>query len=154
MIVARIFNCYGPRATHPYVIPEIIRQLHEGPRLRLGNLEAERDFTYVEDTARALVALMASDVPNGDVVNVGSGRAHSVVSLVEWIAKIMGVADVQFGIDPSRLRRRDINRFCANNTKLRRATGWEPRVPLDAGLRLTIDWFRENGCRWSWMERR
>jgi len=40
VIVARIFNCYGPRATHPYIIPEIIRQLHEGPRLMLGNLES------------------------------------------------------------------------------------------------------------------
>jgi nucleoside-diphosphate-sugar epimerase len=151
VIVARIFNCYGPRATHPYIVPEIIRQLHEGPRLRLGNLKAERDFTYVEDTARALVAVMASNLPNGDVVNVGSGRAYSVASLVKQLARIMGVTDVQVEVDPSRLRRRDITRFCADNSKLRRATGWEPHVSLDAGLELTVDWFRENGCRWSWM---
>lgn len=151
VIVARIFNCYGPRATHPYIIPEIIRQLHEGPRLRLGNLEAERDFTYVEDTARALVAVMASNLPDGDVVNVGSGRAHSVASLVKRLATIMGVTDVKVEVDASRLRRHDIHRFCADNSKLRRTTGWVPRLSLDEGLERTVAWFRENGCRWSWM---
>jgi nucleoside-diphosphate-sugar epimerase len=151
LIVARIFNCYGPRATHPYIIPEIIRQLHEGPRLRLGNLEAERDFTYVEDTARALLLVMASNLPDGDVVNVGSGHAHSVASLVKRLAAIMGVADVQVEVDPSRLRRHDIRRFCADNSKLRRTTDWRPRLSLDEGLQRTVAWFRENGCRWSWM---
>ncbi|WP_338264310.1 NAD-dependent epimerase/dehydratase family protein [Corallococcus caeni] len=151
VIVARIFNCYGPRATHPYVIPEIIRQLHEGPRLRLGNLEVERDFTHVEDTARALVAVMASDLPDGDAVNVGTGQAHSVASLVKRLAVIMGVTNVQVDVDAARLRRHDIRRFCADNGKLRRATGWEPRVSIDEGLRQTVAWFRENGCRWSWM---
>jgi nucleoside-diphosphate-sugar epimerase len=151
VIVARIFNCYGPRATHPYIIPEIIRQLHEGPPLRLGNVDAERDFTYVEDTARALAAVMASNLPDGDVVNVGSGHAHSVASLVTRLARIMGVTDAGVELDPSRLRRHDIHRFCSDSGKLRRATGWEPCVSLDAGLARTVEWFRENGCRWSWM---
>jgi nucleoside-diphosphate-sugar epimerase len=151
VIVARIFNSYGPRATHPYVIPEIIRQLEEGPQLRLGNVEAARDFTYVEDTARALVAIMESDLPGGDVVNVGSGHAHSVASLVKKLATIMGRTDVQLELDSSRLRRHDIQRFCADSGKLRRATGWEPRVSLEEGLARTVAWFREHGCRWSWM---
>lgn len=150
VIVARIFNCYGPRETHPYIVPEIIRQLHEGPRLRLGNLEPERDFTYVEDTARALAAVMVSSLPDGDVVNVGSGHAHSVASLIKRLARIMGVTDVQVEIDPARVRRREIHRFCCDNRKLRRATGWEPQVSLDTGLERTVSWFREHGCRWSW----
>ena len=151
VIVARIFNCYGPRATHAYIIPEIIRQLHEGPRLRLGNLDAERDFTYVDDTARALMAVIASSLPDGDVVNVGSGHAHSVASLVRRLARIMGVMDVEVEVDAARLRRRDIQRFCAQSGKLRNATGWAPRVSLDEGLERTVAWFREHGCRWPWM---
>jgi nucleoside-diphosphate-sugar epimerase len=153
VIVARIFNCYGPRATHPYIIPEIIRQLHAGARLRLGNLDAERDFTFVDDTARALMAVMASDLPDGDVVNVGSGHAFSVASLVKRLARIMGMNDVQVEVDPSRLRRRDVTRFCADNSRLRRITGWEPRVSLDDGLERTVEWFRQNGGRWSWTDR-
>ncbi|NOT39086.1 MAG: NAD-dependent epimerase/dehydratase family protein [Alphaproteobacteria bacterium] len=151
VLIARIFNCYGPRATHPYVIPEIIRQLSYGGQLELGNTSAERDFTYVDDTARALIALMESDVADGDVVNVGSGEAHSVASLVTRLARIMEVSNVEVERDPTRLRRHDISRFCADSGKLRRATGWEPLVPIDVGLRRTVDWFRQNGCCWHWM---
>ena len=150
-VIARIFNCYGPRETHPYIIPEVIRQLHEGSRLQLGNMDAERDYTFVEDTVRALVAVMGSGVPDGDVVNVGTGRAHSVRHLVERLAEIMGVRDVQVEVDPSRLRRREIPRFCADNRKLLEATGWEPQVPLEQGLERTVEWFRDNGCSWPWM---
>jgi nucleoside-diphosphate-sugar epimerase len=58
VVIARIFNAYGPRETEPYVIPEIIGQLDRGDTVRLGNLRAQRDFTYVHDTARGLMALM------------------------------------------------------------------------------------------------
>jgi nucleoside-diphosphate-sugar epimerase len=153
-VVARIFNCYGPRATHPYVIPEIISQLSQGSQLRLGNIDSERDFTFVDDTARALVALMDSDLAGGEVVNVGSGQAHSVSSLVDRLATIMGVPDVRVEVDPARLRRQDILRFCADNGKLRRVTGWEPRLSLEEGLTRTVEWFREHDCRWSWMRPR
>jgi nucleoside-diphosphate-sugar epimerase len=152
LVVARIFNCYGPRATHPYVIPEIIRQLQRGNSLTLGNVASERDFTFVTDTAHALMAVMLSPLPNGGAVNVGSGRAYAVTELVERIAAIMGVENVNIQVDPARLRRRDVNRFCCDNTLLRNTTGWEPRVPLEEGLRLTVEWFRRNSCRWSALE--
>lgn len=151
IIVARIFNCYGPRSTHPYVIPEIIQQLHKGPILRLGNVKAERDFTYVDDIARALVAALESNLQNGDVVNIGSGQAHSILSLVERLAVIMEVPNVEVEIDPLRLRRRDITRFCADSSKLNRLTGWKPLVSLDSGLAQTVNWFRQNQNRWHWM---
>src|SRR5262249_33654326 len=60
ILIARIFNCYGPRATHPYVIPEIIAQLSRERTVTLGNLTARRDLTYVEDTARGLIAALCS----------------------------------------------------------------------------------------------
>ena len=151
VVIARIFNCYGPRSTHPYIIPEIIRQLHNGPILSLGNLAAQRDFTYVDDTVRALMAVMTSNMPDGEVVNIGSGQAHSVGSLVQRLAMIMEVPNISVQLDPSRLRRCEISCFCADTTKLCQLTGWSPSVSLDEGLILTVDWFRRNGCHWQWM---
>ncbi|MEM7731105.1 MAG: GDP-mannose 4,6-dehydratase, partial [Pseudomonadota bacterium] len=153
VITARIFNCYGPRATHEYVIPEIIRQLHESSTLRLGNVDAERDFTYVDDTAKGLIALSNSALPHGDVANIGSSKATSVRDLAMRIAGIMGLEDVHIEQDAGRLRRHDIVRFCADSSKLRNATGWSPDIGLDEGLRRTIDWYQENGRRWTWMSR-
>jgi len=150
VVSARIFNCYGPRETEPYVIPEIIAQLHRGPRLALGNIKAERDFTYVHDTANALIAVLASDIPDGDVVNVGSDTSFSVELLARKIAEIMGVGPLEIVVDPARLRRKDIDRFRCDNRKLLTHTGWKPTVRIDDGLKTTVDWFLANGARWSW----
>ena len=150
VVIARIFNCYGPRETEPYVIPDIIAQLHRGPRIVLGNIKAERDFTFVHDTANALISVLASDLPNGEVVNVGSDTSYSVEWLARTLAEIMEVESLEIVSDPARLRRYDIDRFRCNNAKLRNNTDWKPTVRIDEGLRMTVDWFRTNGARWSW----
>lgn len=150
VVVARIFNCYGPRESQPYIIPEIISQLNRGEVLNLGNVQAERDFTYVHDTARALVSLLDAPVADGDAVNVGSDCSYRIEWLVHELARIMGRDHVEIRCCPSRLRRLDIDRFQCDNRKLKRLTGWEPRVGIEQGLRATVQWYRDNGCRWSW----
>jgi nucleoside-diphosphate-sugar epimerase len=150
IVIARIFNCYGPRETEPYVIPEIISQLHRGPRVALGNIKAARDFTFVHDTASALVSVLTSDIPNGEAVNVGSDTSFSVEWLAQSLAEIMQRTPFEIIVDPKRLRRCDIQQFRCDNSKLRKYTGWRPTVKIDEGLRITVDWFRENDSRWSW----
>ena len=149
VVIARIFNCYGPRATHAYIIPELIRQISRGDVVYVGNLESERDFTFVDDTVDALIRLLVHPgIPSGDVVNIGTGQTHSVGSLVKNIAQIMGRSNVRVEQDVSRLRRRDISCFCCNNTKLAELTGWTPSVTFDEGLRRTVNWYVNNGRRW------
>jgi nucleoside-diphosphate-sugar epimerase len=154
--IARIFNSYGPRATQPYVIPEIITQLsrtrHDpaGARIALGNVEARRDFTYVEDTANALLAVLASSMPSGEVVNVGSDVTYSVREIVQMVAEIMGIERHHIEIDPHRLRKVDIQSFRCDPTKLEEVTGFRPRVDIREGLRRTVAWFEANGRSWSW----
>jgi nucleoside-diphosphate-sugar epimerase len=150
VIIARIFNAYGPRATQPYVVPEIITQLDKQPVVSLGNVDARRDFTYVADTAEGLVATMCSGIPNGEAVNVGSNSTFSIRELVATIAELSGRETFDITQDPRRLRRFDINDFRCDASKLRDATGWEPRIGIREGLGRTIDWFRANGRRWSW----
>jgi nucleoside-diphosphate-sugar epimerase len=62
----------------------------------------------------------------------------------------MEVESLEIVSDPARLRRYDIDRFRCNNAKLRNNTDWKPTVRIDEGLRMTVDWFRTNGARWSW----
>jgi nucleoside-diphosphate-sugar epimerase len=149
VVVARLFNCYGPRETHPYVVPEIVRQLASGSRLRLGNLAAARDFTYVHDTARALVALLDAELPHGAVVNVGSGASITVAELVDRVAAVMRLPAPDVEIDPNRIRRAELHRLVCDNQQLRACTGWSPRVDLDAGLALTVEAYRAAG-RWAY----
>ncbi len=153
VVIARIFNAYGPRATAPYVIPEIIRQLTKGPTVTLGNVDAKRDFTFVADTARALASTIVSAIPDGDVVNVGSNHAWSVRELVALIGRLMGMPQVDIQTDARRLRRNDIAMFQCDASKLHAATGWSPSVGIEEGLSRTIDWYRAHGNRWLWEER-
>jgi len=150
VVIARIYNCYGPRETQPYVIPEIITQLDKSPIVELGNVEARRDFTYVADTARALIAVLISDLPNGEAVNVGSNATYSVRELVDKIAPLLGHERWEIRTDPRRLRRLDVENFQCDPSKLQRYTGWRPSVGIDEGLERTVRWFRDNGRAWSW----
>jgi nucleoside-diphosphate-sugar epimerase len=156
LVVARLFNCYGPRATHPYIIPEIIKQLDSGNTLHLGNL-TERDFTYVDDTAKALIALLTADFQFSvqedptcpEVINVGSGIPYSIAQLVRDLADIMEVSNHKIIMDYNHRRLEDIPRFVCNNAKLRKYTNWTPEVKIKEGLRKTVDWFNVHGCSWN-----
>jgi len=61
-----------------------------------------------------------------------------------------GKSGVELELDPKRLRRMDIDRFRCNNGKLTTLTGWHPEISIDDGLSRTVNWFRDNGNRWSW----
>ena len=150
VVIARIYNCYGPRETEPYVIPEIITQLSKSDVIYLGNVEARRDFTYVADTAKGLIATMCSPIPNGEAMNIGSGRAYAIEELADMIAALMDRQPYEIRTDPRRLRKHDINVFQCDNSRLREATGWQPTVDIVEGLKRTIDWFNTHGKRWSW----
>ncbi len=152
VVAARLFNTYGPRESEPYVIPEIISQIHAGGRLHLGNVEARRDFTHVSDTARALVAVLKSELEAGTAVNIGSGEAHSVREIASMIGEVFGRA-IEIEEDERRLRPHDIEHLQADVSLLRERTGFTPRVGLRDGLASTVEWFSENGHRWPFQDR-
>lgn len=148
--VARIFNCYGPRETHPYVIPEIFRQLRAGSRVELGDLDAERDFSWVFDTAGALCRLMLDYEGSERVFNIGSGVGTSIRELCRLSAEVAGVTDLELVVDASRFRRRAISSFRCDNGRVRTELGWTPEVALREGLLRTWEWYERHGGRWCW----
>jgi nucleoside-diphosphate-sugar epimerase len=150
VIILRPFNSYGPRETQPYVIPEIISQLARGKVVKLGNIKARRDFTYVEDVARGAVAIMESDIPDGEVVNLGSNKAYSIEELAHLVGELMGYDGIEIKIEASRLRPLDVDLLLCDYSKARKYTGWEPKVDIKEGLKRTIEWYVKNGKRWSW----
>lgn len=147
-VIVRLFNTYGPRETHPYLIPEIIRQLALSNIVQLGNINAQRDFTYVDDTARAIIACLRF-VNGGDIINIGSGVAYPVRSIVNMIARAMG-KEVRIEFQKERLRKHDIDSFVCDNRRLVQVTGWMPTVGIEEGIERTIHWFRSNESRWTW----
>jgi NDP-hexose 4,6-dehydratase len=152
----RPFNTYGPRQSSRAVIPTILSQLAAGQReIRLGDLRPTRDFTFVEDTARAFMAL--ADAPADSVVgrtlNAGTGVEISIGDLVKTIAKAAG-REVTVTEEAERLRPAgsEVMRLVCDSSRLTAATGWKPAVGLEAGLEKTAAWFAEpaNLARYKW----
>jgi len=148
-VIVRPFNSYGPKVTQPYIVPEIASQLLNGRNpLELGNVDAVRDFTYVDDTARAIILASMETRAVGETVNIGSGRGTSISDLAMLMAKILG-REVTIHIDENRVRPYDVEKLICDFSKAQRILDWSPTISLDEGLRRTLDWLRSNPARYD-----
>jgi GDP-4-dehydro-6-deoxy-D-mannose reductase len=151
VVRTRTFPHTGPGRGEAFAESSFARQIveveagHRPPVLSVGNLEAVRDFTDVRDVARAYWALLerapGGVVPRTETVyNVCSGRG---VRLADLLARLIALAGVEVDVrqDPARFRPSDIPVLVGDPSRLRAATGWEPRIDLDRTLRdLLEDW--------------
>ncbi len=156
VVTLRPFNVYGPRQSARAVIPTILAQLSAGAEvIRIGDLRPTRDFTFVEDTVAAFIAV--AEAPPEDVIgrtfNAGTGTEISIGDLANLLCEISGRAPAIVE-DEARLRppESEVMRLVADSTALRAATGWAPLRPLEEGLRVTAAWFArpENLARYKW----
>jgi len=138
--IARIFNTYGPRMKldDGRVVPAFVDQALRGEPLTLfGDGSQTRSFCYVSDMVEGLYKLMQSD--ERYPVNLGNPNEMTIRQFAEHICAIVGNAPAMVNRplpeDDPKQRQPDIS-------KARQVLGWEPRVPLAEGLRLTIDHFR------------
>ena len=144
VVIARPFNSYGPRQSARAVIPAIISQIAAGNvEVALGDLTTTRDFTYVEDTCRAFLALAKRDGGVGETFNIATQTEISIGALFEKIGGLMH-AEARIVQDEERIRPpgSEVRRLCGDSGKLFAATGFKPEVTLDSGLAQTIEWFR------------
>ena len=143
----RTFHHTGPRRGEQFAESSFARQLAEieagqrPPRLEVGNLDAVRDFTDVRDVVRAYWALLERGTP-GEVYNVCSGRGVKLRELLDGLIALSGLP-VEVHVDPARLRPADAPALVGDPSRLRAATGWEPRIPLERTLRDLLDYWRE-----------
>ena len=144
--IVRPFNTYGPRQSARAIIPTIVSQIVAGrTRLRLGNLEPTRDLTFVLDTVAGFLAIADCASCVGTATNIGVDEEISIRDLARRIGTLMEV-EVSFELDPARTRplESEVERLRCDNRRIRALTGWSPASTLDAGLRATIGWLREN----------
>jgi UDP-glucose 4-epimerase len=137
----RVFNAYGPGqhipASHPPVIPNFLRQAMRGSTLIIhGQGKQTRDYVFVDDVVEAMVA--ASTAPGLDnlVINVGSGKETGTHELARFVLEATS-KNVEVIENP----RTDpgVSRMCADLTLAREKLGYQPRVSLLDGLRLTLE---------------
>ena len=144
-VTVRPFNTYGPGQSARAVIPTIITQALTGDEVRLGNLEAKRDFTYLTDTVDGFIRAAQTPEALGQTINLGAGEDISVGELANLAMALIG-CQVRVVVDEERLRpeKSEVMRLVSDNRKARQVLGWVPQVGLREGLGFTIDWIREH----------
>jgi dTDP-glucose 4,6-dehydratase len=141
VVTLRPFNTFGPRQSTRAVIPTIITQALARDEVKLGSLDPMRDFTFVADTANGFIRIAEADNVLGEEINLGNDNTIRIGDLVEKIFKIVGKSP-KIITDSQRIRpgKSEVMKLWASNQKAKSLIGWEPRVSLDEGLRLTIEW--------------
>lgn len=145
----RYFNSYGPR-TNPdgygSVVTRFIAQALAGrPLTVFGNGEQTRCFTFVEDTVDGTIRAGLDDAAVGEVFNVGDNREIAIHELAECIRDLSGSDSEIVFVPHSQVFGRDFeepSRRVPDITKAENVLGFRARVPLEEGLKTTIDWFR------------
>ena len=154
-IIVRPFNQYGPRQHLEKVIPRFITSCLLNEPLRVhGDGSAKRDFTFVEDTCRALDCLVHCDLDKvrGEVINLGYGESLSLAEIAPIIVRRMNKPEsliIYVGDRPGQ-----VFRHTADRTKAERLLGWRPDVTFEDGLDRTIEWYLQNRFWWEkqlWM---
>jgi len=138
--IARIFNTYGPRmkADDGRVVPTfIVQALKNKPITIFGNGMQTRSFCYVSDLIDGIYKLMLSDV--AEPVNLGNSEEYTITDFAKKIIKITNsksrLVFQELPVDDPKLRRPDIS-------KAKKLLDWQPKVSVDEGLKLTVEYFK------------
>jgi UDP-glucose 4-epimerase len=137
----RVFNAYGPGqhlpASHPPVIPFFLRQAVRGGTLVVhGSGSQTRDYVFIDDVLRCMLAAATAPGLNHAVINVGSGNETSIRELARLVLETThSKAEMitHSRTDPG------VSRMCADLTLAREKLGYQPRISLAEGLRLTLE---------------
>jgi GDP-4-dehydro-6-deoxy-D-mannose reductase len=134
--IARPFNHIGAGQNERFVTATFALQLARiahgkaSPTLRVGNLEARRDFSDVRDIVRAYRLLALS---KGGIFNLGSGRAVSIQFLLDTLIAISGV-HVTVEQDPERMRGPEVPEVYGSCSAIQKECGWHPDIPIQRSL--------------------
>ena len=139
--ILRIFNTYGPRLqlNDGRVISNFVSQALRGQPITVyGDGLQTRSFCYVSDEVEGILRLAEADIH--DPVNIGNPTEFTMLECAKLVLKVTGskspLVHEALPVDDPKQRRPDI-------TKARELLGWEPKIDLESGLRLSLDYFRE-----------
>jgi len=145
IIKTRSFNHSGPGQGLGFLIPDLCNEIVNIERgmsdcLKVGNLEAVRDFSDVRDVVRAY-RLLAEKGRSGEVYNVGSGIGRKAQDILDILIS-MSSCEIKVKQDESRMRKSDTPILVCDRTKLHKHTGWVPLRSLDETIKDTLEYYR------------
>jgi UDP-glucuronate decarboxylase len=140
-VTVRYHNVYGPRMGTDHVIPELVlRALRREDPFRVYGARQRRAFCHVADAVEATLRLAAAEDARGRVVNVGNDAEETVIE--DLAALVLRQAGYRPAVEHVPAPAGSPERRCPDLGRLRALTGFAPKVPLEAGVTETFDWYR------------
>jgi dTDP-glucose 4,6-dehydratase len=149
IVILRPFNNYGPRQHPEKALPRFITQaLSDEPLTIQGDGRATRDWLYVEDTARAIEAVIEADLGSlaGEVVNIATGVEMSSETVASLVLDALEKPRTLMAHRPERPGQ--VERHLGSTEKAAKLLGWRARTSFEDGLRRTVAWYRDNEAWW------
>lgn len=146
IIRVRPFNHIGPRQSAGFVVSDFAKKIADiekgriDPILRVGNLQAKRDFTDVRDMVRAYNFLLEKG-EFGEVYNIGSGVSYNISEILDILLSFSKIK-IKVETDHLLLRPEDVQDRLCDNKKFVELTGWKPSIPIKKSLKDTLDYWR------------
>jgi UDP-glucuronate 4-epimerase len=140
-VALRFFTVYGPAQRPDLAIHKFTRLIDRGEPVPIfGDGSSSRDYTYVDDTLKGVLAALDYDATPFEVFNLGESRAVSLARLIELIEQALGK---KARIERLPWQPGDVSLTHADVSKARRALGYEPAIPIEEGVRRFVAWYRE-----------
>lgn len=146
-VLVRCFNTEGPGRPEEFVTSAFAKQIaliekkKQKPVMKVGNLEARRDFTDVRDVARAYW-LAAHECKFGEPYNVCSGKARPVAAVLETLIRLSTVKNIKVVKDVKKMRPSDIPVTVGDNKKFKNQTGWKPQISFETTMEDLLNYWR------------
>lgn len=142
--VLRPSTLYGPRQRATQFVPSVILQCLASDTIRLGSLDACRDFSYVKDVVSALVLAGATTKAVNQIFNIASGTPTRIADVVAIVSEILQ-KEIKVEMNVKFRRPTEVYKpFTVDSSRAHEVLGWKARYSLTAGLKETIKWFASN----------
>ena len=141
--ILRGFNLFGKHQRPNRVIPFIILELLQNREVKLTEGKQKREFNFVDNLIDAIFLSLLNTNSQGQIINIGCGKSYSIREIALNIGKELKCVDkLLFGAIP--YRPNEIWDMFCDNTKARKILKWEPRIPLEEGIEITLKWYQDN----------
>lgn len=151
-----LFNHESPRRGEEFVTKKIVKYFKNlnrldtmdklfAPKLKLGNLDAQRDWGYAAEYVEAMWCMLQQKTPKPQDFVIGTGETHSVREFIEEVGKVAQINDIfsYIEIDPKFTRPAEVNYLCADASKAKAVLGWTPKTKFSQLVQ--IMYANENG---------
>lgn len=146
IVTLRLFSPFGPYEQKTRFIPHVISSMLHNEQLELSSPSFVRDFVYIDDVVAAYLSCVTQEnTVAGHIINIGSGKQHSLGDVVDAVSGLLGELP-RVSWDENRKQGRQVEPkiWQADITKAKKLLDWKPAHTLKLGLKKTIDWMKEH----------